>query len=602
MSTLQTLLRNRIIKNDWLIWLFGLLIIGHLLSMMDDPFKGLLPGNDDLMRLQQIRDLLAGQSWFDVSQTRMVSPEAGAMHWSRLVDLPIAALILLLSPVLGSTFAESFAIIAWPILLAVGCIATIVQIVERMGLSRLAQACALGCFLGTAGPGNFMPGRIDHHGLLIFLTLLGFAALISPTRSRRSAVLLGLSIVLLSAIALEGLVYAVVLIGLLGVSWVFVGHQEAERMVVLGATLFLLAPVAYALDAPGLARAVEYCDAYALPHLIALSFGGAFYVALGAFGSHFLNRLSRLSLGLCAGVLTAAIFSLIPPGCIGDPYAALPDSVREMWLQNVMEAKSFAQVFETDISAAISQYGFLFAGIVAAAILALRADKAECLPRFLLLVSLVAMSAISAWQIRGMSFGAVFAAIAAGGLAGTLIADWWSTRGPEKAALAFAGVLLLPPGSWSAFGERLSAPSQTPAPPETRDSCRDPVFFRSLPRSGVMTIFAPVDLGTSILAHSPHLVFAGPYHRNPKAIETIGTVFALSPEDARLELKRLDADHVLFCKGLSETNHYVKAAEGSLAAGLDAGQVPNWLSAVTKSTGEIGEPILYEIIDRGMGD
>jgi hypothetical protein len=48
---------------------------------------------DDAMRLVQVRDLLAGQNWFDPVQHRLAPPDGVIMHWSRLIDLPIAILI-----------------------------------------------------------------------------------------------------------------------------------------------------------------------------------------------------------------------------------------------------------------------------------------------------------------------------------------------------------------------------------------------------------------------------------------------------------------------------------------------------------------------------
>src|ERR1700750_651476 len=51
--------------------------------------------NDSLLRLVEGRDMLAGEGWFDLHQYRM-GPEGGfVMHWSRLVDAPLAAIILL---------------------------------------------------------------------------------------------------------------------------------------------------------------------------------------------------------------------------------------------------------------------------------------------------------------------------------------------------------------------------------------------------------------------------------------------------------------------------------------------------------------------------
>ena len=78
---------------------------------------------DDAMRLVQVRDWLAGQFFFDVSQHRVNPPHGGPMHWSRIVDMPIAGLILLLRPLLGAASAELIACIAVPLLLLGGLVA-----------------------------------------------------------------------------------------------------------------------------------------------------------------------------------------------------------------------------------------------------------------------------------------------------------------------------------------------------------------------------------------------------------------------------------------------------------------------------------------------
>ena len=65
---------------------------------------------DDAMRLVQVRDLLAGQSWFDLTQYRLSPPDGVAMHWSRLIDLPIALLIRAGELVLAPALAERLAL------------------------------------------------------------------------------------------------------------------------------------------------------------------------------------------------------------------------------------------------------------------------------------------------------------------------------------------------------------------------------------------------------------------------------------------------------------------------------------------------------------
>ncbi len=53
-----------------------------------------LGDTDDNMRIMQVRGLLHGQGWFDLRDYRMNPPYGANIHWSRLVDLPIAGLIL----------------------------------------------------------------------------------------------------------------------------------------------------------------------------------------------------------------------------------------------------------------------------------------------------------------------------------------------------------------------------------------------------------------------------------------------------------------------------------------------------------------------------
>ena len=53
-----------------------------------------LGDTDDNMRLMQVRAWMAGQDWYDLRQYRMNPAVGFDIHWSRIVDLPIAGLIL----------------------------------------------------------------------------------------------------------------------------------------------------------------------------------------------------------------------------------------------------------------------------------------------------------------------------------------------------------------------------------------------------------------------------------------------------------------------------------------------------------------------------
>ena len=68
-----------------------------------------LSDTDDNMRLMQVRALLGGQGWYDLRQYRLNPPAGFDIHWSRIVDLPIAALILVFKPFVGTVMAEKLA-------------------------------------------------------------------------------------------------------------------------------------------------------------------------------------------------------------------------------------------------------------------------------------------------------------------------------------------------------------------------------------------------------------------------------------------------------------------------------------------------------------
>src|SRR3546814_13624328 len=70
-------------------------ICGWFLVERWNAISGLaLNDTDDNIRVVQVKDWLAGQGWYDLRQYRLDPPVGANIHWSRIVDLPIAALML----------------------------------------------------------------------------------------------------------------------------------------------------------------------------------------------------------------------------------------------------------------------------------------------------------------------------------------------------------------------------------------------------------------------------------------------------------------------------------------------------------------------------
>ena len=120
-----------------------------------------LGDTDDNMRMMQVRGLLRGQGWYDLAQHRMAGSN---IHWSRLVDLPIAALKLLFTPIFGGRIAEQIAVAVAPMLPMLVAMAALCVVVRRM-VAPIAYPLAI-ALVACAGSttGMWEPLRIDHHG------------------------------------------------------------------------------------------------------------------------------------------------------------------------------------------------------------------------------------------------------------------------------------------------------------------------------------------------------------------------------------------------------------------------------------------------------
>ena len=75
----------------WLTFLMWVVAVSWLIYSRWPAIHWLtLNDTDDNMRYLQVRDWLAGQGWYDLRQYRLDPPAGFNIHWSRLVDLPIA--------------------------------------------------------------------------------------------------------------------------------------------------------------------------------------------------------------------------------------------------------------------------------------------------------------------------------------------------------------------------------------------------------------------------------------------------------------------------------------------------------------------------------
>ncbi|MEM7766129.1 MAG: hypothetical protein AAF253_01415 [Pseudomonadota bacterium] len=578
---------------------FMALVLVMLLTKAGEIWTGILPGNDDMMRLAQVRDLVAGQGWYDVNQSRFLTPEGGQMHWSRLPDLFMGWIIVVMTPLVGQTQAAYVAVMAWPLTLLTITMSCMVMIMKRLGAGPVGAALALVFFVLSKSVYQFWPGRIDHHGLQLTLVVIALAALLSPKASRTSGAIAGLAIAAMLTVAMESLPYAAALIAAAGVLWIVRGNDERARLGTFGTALTAGGTLAYLLDAPGPFGQRLVCDAYGAFHYIALIVGGVGLLLLARYGAIFPDWKKRLSTSAAMGVLTVCAAIAAQPQCLGSPYGMVPDEVMVSWMNAVGEARHIARVWAETPATALADMGYIVAGLIVALVLLRRAPDHQRLNWAIVAVLIAFAGAVTAWQIRGSLFAHLFASLAIGYIAAQLFDRWRNERGPmllvQFAAIAF---LLSPP-----FLTRVAtsvAPASAPAAVNEdgvlyADLCRAPSALAPLAALPAGAVFSPIDLGPSILLNTPHAVFAGPYHRNGQGILRITSTFQAPPGEAASTLRKIGADYFVFCPGLNETQRYGKLTPGGLADQLNQGTIPAWLEPMPQANSEHGALQVFSV-------
>jgi asparagine N-glycosylation enzyme membrane subunit Stt3 len=175
----------------WLIFgIWAFLSLSLVISSWPNIRSGSGWDPDDQLRLVQLRDFLNGQSWFDNRQYRLNPPDGAPMHWSRLIELPLAAITLLLTPMFGQTVAEIAASTAVPLLLFGAIIMLLAGTAWRVGGERAAIAAAIITAMSVPLSVQLRPMRIDHHGWQIAMAVLALASLFYG-HARKAGLVLG---------------------------------------------------------------------------------------------------------------------------------------------------------------------------------------------------------------------------------------------------------------------------------------------------------------------------------------------------------------------------------------------------------------------------
>ncbi|MDR6127884.1 hypothetical protein QE452_002548 [Sphingomonas sp. SORGH_AS438] len=293
-----------------------------------------LGDTDDNMRLMQVRAWLGGQGWYDLRQYRMNPPAGFDIHWSRIVDLPIAGLILFFRLFVSPSWAERLACGLAPLLPLSVVMLALAATVRRL-VAPIAWPLALIVLVSSCGATMlmFMPERIDHHNWQLACLAVTVAGLSDP-RQGRGGLQVGLASAVSLSIGLEMLPYAAMAGAIIALRWIWT-PGEAKRLAVYALTLGGGGGLGFLLFA-SYANRVMRCDALTPVWLSVLVVAGALLLAMALWSPR--SLAVRLGLAVLAGAVIAVGFALLFPQCLGRPEQVSPELARN-WLDNVREAK-----------------------------------------------------------------------------------------------------------------------------------------------------------------------------------------------------------------------------------------------------------------------
>jgi hypothetical protein len=538
------------------------------------------PDPDDALRLAQVRDLIAGQGWFDLHQYRVDPAHGGVlMHWSRLVDVPLAVLIVMLAPLVGQPLAEMFAMVAVPLLIFGGVLALVYRLAYQWLDERAALYSCLALALSVPVLQQLIPLRIDHHGWQILAAMVAVSALFLKS-ARTGGLIAGAALAVGLSISLEGLPFAAVFVAVTALRWL---RDRAERGWTVYTMLSLggLSPLLF-LATRGIGDLALHCDVITLVHLGVLAWGT---VSVGALAA--LNPQRPLALGagfaLIGGVAVAGALSAAPQ-CLGGAFGQLDPLTRALWYQGVHEGLPIWRQSVTDIAS--TAVGVLI-GLQAAVRLALAAptpDQRRQWTEYSILL--------------GAAVAIAFLVVRAGGLAAVLAAmplGWqlrrWipATLGHASAHRKIAGFVILlltlvPSGPVSIARAALPVVPGTQGDIERiatfGQECKQSDLPDSLARLGAARMLAPLDLGPELIADTRLTVIATGHHRGNAAMHNVIATFLGSTEAAHGKVRAMQADYVMLCPTQAEIINYRVLRPNGFAADLAEGRAPAWLAPV----------------------
>lgn len=538
-----------------------------------------LGDTDDNMRMMEVRAWLNGQAWYDLRQYRLSPPQGFNIHWSRLVDLPIAAIILAVKPFFGTAVAERAAIAIAPILPLLVVLFSLGLTVRRL-IAPASYAVAAFVLLGAGSTlSMFTPARIDHHGWQLAMVAVIMAGLADP-KARRGGATVGIASALSLVIGFEMMPYLALAGIAIVLRWVLAADQS-RRLQTYGVALAGGSAFGFAIFASN-DNWQPLCDVLSPPWMSTMVLAGGLLFMLGRLPLR--SPAARLAAAAVAAALLGGFMALAWPQCLGRP-EGVSDELQREWLNNIREARP---ITVQDWRIGAMMIALPAVGLIGGILAALNARHDRDWDRLATWGSIALLSvcgfALLFFQIRAAAAAQLLAIPFAVYLIWTIVpllraSENIVVRVIGVAAILFAASGLLVPFALQMVPKAADKPAYA-AVRKAGASCSTIPAMAPLNHVPRATILTMVDLGPRLITLTHHDAIAGPYHRNGEQILDVHRAFEGNEANARRIARKYGATLLLICPNFAEATVYRSKAPKGFYAGLERGTVPAWLEPV----------------------
>ncbi|MGI9399982.1 MAG: hypothetical protein ACR2O0_01895, partial [Rhizobiaceae bacterium] len=569
--------------------------------------EGSMQDTDDYQRLLEVRSWMAGQSWYDVTNYRMDPPFGAEMHWSRLVDVPIAALVWFFDLFVDISLAERITAIVWPAILLIITVFMVLAICRRLDASinpLLALLFTVTCVTALT---EFRPGRLDHHSIQILFFLTIVLGLVS-TSSRLGYFLIAFAAAASISIGLDAILLIVLALAWIGLEWALGNDRDGAGLIRTGIGLLVAMPVMMAVTISPDKWFLAACDQISILYVQAFSLIGATFIVLALAGRQLDKIVQNFSAGQSAAIrlalggllagFCAFLVLTLHPQCASGPFGAIDPELQERWLGGVNEAKGLAEQMAENpqLWVWVFAYGILMLAIAAYVLKSRFSVRRE----FLVLFVLLAASFLAGFlQYRALRIG-VFAAIpfcvVFWHMLWQRVSAYWPEGGLKPGIVQTVATVMLLSPTWLGAASLLPSSDDTSYPIGTAVASESRVpdwkleepdllcnrqsqfkLLASLPNSFVMT---DINSGPATLVFTDHDVVGGPYHRNTRAILDMVDFYTSDLQKPEQIARRRGVDYVTYCEMQRPLKKSEKASDALLVHIMN-GTEPAWLKRLS---------------------